>query len=289
MKKKEYSHYIHSDFKKKVLLKINLFLIPIFAWISLILVALAYGDVGDREVRAPPGRSPIEDLIGVPELFFWLILFIVVIPCIVINIISSISLSIYIRTYSFEVSESNITIYHGVLTKTKATIPIIQIQNVNVVSGIFDRIFNLYTVKMETAGYSRGGGSSSAIKFRPEGYIPGVKEPGIIEDKINAMMMKHSQIPGTLEEKIFKPEELAFDNFISYILSKMHEGKELKTNIKDLREKMNMSSVQLAEKVGVPIQTIKYLEEGKYDPSLSLAYKIAVTLNCKVEDLFELT
>jgi len=102
------------------------------------------------------------------------------------------------------------------------------------------------------------------------------------------MMTKYSAVPSGLEDKIFKPEELAFDNFISYILSKMREGEKLKTSIKELREKNNMSTAQLAEKVGVPIQTINYLEEGRYNPSLRLAYKIAEILNCRIEDLFKM-
>ena len=39
--------------------------------------------------------------------------------------------------------------------------------------------------------------------------------------------LKYSAVPSGLEDKIFKPEELAFDNFISYILSKMREGEKL--------------------------------------------------------------
>ena len=289
MKKKEFSYegIIHSDFKKKILLKVSTVLIPIFTLLTLFFIAIAYEGLEPRG-RAPPGRSPIEDIVGVPELLFWLILFVVIIPYLVIMIILSVSLSIYIRNYSFEVLENNIVIHHGVITKTKATIPFMQIQNVSIVSGIFDRLFKLYTVKIETAARSRSGSSPAIIKFNPEGHIPGLKEPNIIEDKINAMMKRLSHFPSELEDKLFKPEELAFDNFISYILSKIREGEELKTNIKELREKINISSAQLAEKVGVPIQTIKYLEEGKYNPSLSLAYKIAKVLNCKVEDLFQL-
>ena len=67
----------------------------------------------------------------------------------------------------------------------------------------------------------------------------------------------------------------------------MREGERLRTRIKELREKVSLSRAQLAEKVGVPIQTINYLEEGKYNPSLALAYKIAETLKCKIEELFE--
>lgn len=283
-----YEHFIHNDYKKKILLKANIgVLIPIFTLLTLFFVVIAYEGFEMRD-RGPPGRSPIEDIVGVPELLFWLILFVVVIPYLVIMFILSVSLSTYIRNYSFEVLENNIVIHHGVITKTKATIPFIQIENFSIVSGIFDRIFKLYTVKIETAARGRSGSSPALIKFNPEGHIPGLKDPNIIEDKINEVMKRLSHVPSKLEDKIFKPEELAFDNFISYILSKMYEGKELKTNIKELREKMNISSAQLAEKVGVPIQTIIYLEEGRYNPSLSLAYKIANVLNCKVEDLFQL-
>lgn len=292
MKEKEFyfSGIIDRDYKKKFILKINSVLIPIFALITLFLVSATLGDldVGDG-ARGPAADGPISSIIGVSDLLFWLILFVVIIPYLVIIIISSISISIYIRNYTFEVSESNITIYHGVFTKTKATIPILQVQNISIVSGIFDRMFKLYTVKIETAGAGQSSSGGALLRFHPEGQIPGLKEPNIIEDKINEMIKKFSQGPVGLQDKLFKPEDLAFDNFISYILSKMREGKELKTNIKELREKINMSSVQLAEKVGVPIHTIKYLEEGRYNPSLSLAYKIAVILNCKVEDIFELT
>jgi len=282
-----YEHFIHKDFKKKILLKVNTILIPIFALLTLFFILIAYEGFEPRG-RGPPAGGPIEEIVGVPDLLFWPLLFVVIIPYLVIMIILSVSLSVYIRNFSFEVLENNIIIHHGVMTKTKATIPFIQIQNINVVSGIFDRLFKIYTVKIETAARSRSGSSPGIIKFNPEGHIPGLKEPSIIEDKINEMMKKLSHFPTELEEKLFKPEELAFDNFISYVLSKMREGKELKTNIKELRESLNISSVQLAEKVGVPIQTIKYLEEGRYNPSLSLAYKIAKVLNCKVEDLFQL-
>ncbi|MDX1797045.1 MAG: helix-turn-helix transcriptional regulator [Candidatus Lokiarchaeia archaeon] len=68
----------------------------------------------------------------------------------------------------------------------------------------------------------------------------------------------------------------------------MREGESLKTTIREKRESINMSSAVLAEKVGVPIQTINFLEEGRYNPSLALAYKIAEVLHCKIEDLFKL-
>lgn len=194
----------------------------------------------------------------------------------------------YVKNFSYKISEDHLVIKHGVLTKIVATIPYSRIQNINIVNGVFDRIFKTFTVKIETAGSSAAAASAQKGIIRPEGYIPGLKNPKIIEKKIKEMMTKYSAVPSGLEDKIFKPEELAFDNFISYILSKMREGEKLKTSITELREKANFSAADLAEKVGVPLQTINYLAEGRYNPSLALAYKIAQVLHCKIEDLFKL-
>jgi putative transcriptional regulator len=60
----------------------------------------------------------------------------------------------------------------------------------------------------------------------------------------------------------------------------------MKTNLKELREKRNLTQENLAEKVDVTRQTILFLEKGKYNPSLRLAYRIAKVLNAKIEDVF---
>jgi putative transcriptional regulator len=60
----------------------------------------------------------------------------------------------------------------------------------------------------------------------------------------------------------------------------------MKTKIKELREKRNLTQEALAEKVDVTRQTILFLEKGKYNPSLRLAYKIAKVLHSKIEDVF---
>jgi len=195
----------------------------------------------------------------------------------------------YIKMFSFEVLENNLVIRHGIFDRVKATIPYSRIQNINITNGVFDRMYKIFTVKIETAGFSGVASGGQSGRIRPEGYVPGLKDPNLIENKIKEHIMKYSAIPSGLEDKIFKPEELAFDNFISYILSKMREGEKLKTSIKERRENAKLTAANLAEKVGVPIDTIKYLEEGKYNPSLAVAYKIAEVLNCKIEDLFKLT
>ncbi len=60
----------------------------------------------------------------------------------------------------------------------------------------------------------------------------------------------------------------------------------MKTRIKEFRAKFNMTQEELAKKVGVRRETIVFLEKGKYNPSLKLAYKIAKVFNAKIEDIF---
>jgi len=56
--------------------------------------------------------------------------------------------------------------------------------------------------------------------------------------------------------------------------------------IKELRGRYNLTQEELANKVGVRRETIVFLEQGKYNPSLKLAHDIAIILETKIEDLF---
>lgn len=60
----------------------------------------------------------------------------------------------------------------------------------------------------------------------------------------------------------------------------------MKTKIKELRAKYNLTQAELAEKVGVRRETIVFLEKGKYNPSLKLAHDIAVVLKTTIDELF---
>ena len=61
----------------------------------------------------------------------------------------------------------------------------------------------------------------------------------------------------------------------------------IKTHIKELRARYDLTQEDLAKRVGVRRETILYLEKGKYNPSLILAYKIAQVLKTTINDLFE--
>ncbi len=61
---------------------------------------------------------------------------------------------------------------------------------------------------------------------------------------------------------------------------------KLRTIIKELRAKFNLTQKDLADKVGVRRETIVFLEKGKYNPSLKLAYDIAKVFEVKIEEVF---
>lgn len=60
----------------------------------------------------------------------------------------------------------------------------------------------------------------------------------------------------------------------------------MKTRIKELRARHDLTQEALANLVGVRRETIVFLEKGKYNPSLKLAYRIARTLDATIDELF---
>ena len=60
----------------------------------------------------------------------------------------------------------------------------------------------------------------------------------------------------------------------------------MKTRIKELRARYNLTQEDLAKKVNVRRETIVFLEKGKYNPSLQLAHDVAKALKTTIEELF---
>ena len=56
--------------------------------------------------------------------------------------------------------------------------------------------------------------------------------------------------------------------------------------IKEFRARFDMTQDDLARKVGVRRETIVFLEKGKYNPSLKLAFDIAKEFNVRIEEVF---
>jgi len=60
----------------------------------------------------------------------------------------------------------------------------------------------------------------------------------------------------------------------------------MKTRVKEYRAKYNLTQERLAEMVGVRRETIIFLEQGKYNPSLRLAHNVANALKTTVDEIF---
>jgi putative transcriptional regulator len=56
--------------------------------------------------------------------------------------------------------------------------------------------------------------------------------------------------------------------------------------IKELRHNLNITQEELAKSVGVRRETIVFLEQGKYNPSLKLAHDVAKALKTTIDSLF---
>jgi putative transcriptional regulator len=60
----------------------------------------------------------------------------------------------------------------------------------------------------------------------------------------------------------------------------------MKNRLRVLRAEQKLSQASLAEELDVTRQTINAIENGKYDPSLPLAFKIAKYFGQTIEEIF---
>ena len=61
----------------------------------------------------------------------------------------------------------------------------------------------------------------------------------------------------------------------------------MKNRVRELREVHGWSQGTLAERLDVSRQTVNAIENGKYDPSLPLAFKLARLFRQRIESMFE--
>lgn len=61
----------------------------------------------------------------------------------------------------------------------------------------------------------------------------------------------------------------------------------MKNDLRERRGREDLSQADLAAAVDVTRQTINAIERERYDPSLELAFKLAVYFDCKIEDVFD--
>ena len=60
----------------------------------------------------------------------------------------------------------------------------------------------------------------------------------------------------------------------------------MKNKIREIRKEMGLSQEELARRCGVSRQTVNAIENGKYDPTLALAFRLGRELDTRVDELF---
>lgn len=61
----------------------------------------------------------------------------------------------------------------------------------------------------------------------------------------------------------------------------------MKNRIRVLRAERNWTQADLAQKLDVSRNSVMAIENGKYDPSLPLAFKIADVFGQRIEEIFQ--
>ena len=60
----------------------------------------------------------------------------------------------------------------------------------------------------------------------------------------------------------------------------------MKNRIENIRKELGIKQEEFAKAMGVSRQTISSLENGRYNPSITLAYKIAKYFDMTIEQVF---
>lgn len=58
-------------------------------------------------------------------------------------------------------------------------------------------------------------------------------------------------------------------------------------SIRSIREKAGLTQAELAAQIGVTRQTLIAIEQGKYSPSLELAFQISLVFGVGLDDVFQ--
>lgn len=166
------------------------------------------------------------------------------------------------RCYTYCLSENEIIIRKGIVRIDRITIPFEKIQNINISRSILERLLNIATIKIETAGANPG---------EAEGIIPGVEDYRSLVDQIlDRVEHVHRDEPRTSEASERFPEMKKIMDELTLLkqeLKKIREEKKdrientKKENASKLREhKPSASSVPLLD-TDYPIE--KYKKDKK--------------------------
>lgn len=96
---------------------------------------------------------------------------------IISSVFALIFLVYYVSTLRYTITDTEVIAKKGIITKTEKYVPYRTITNIDLKAGVFDRIFNLYTLEIQTAG-------NSPSKIGPEEKLVGLVEGDEIRETI---------------------------------------------------------------------------------------------------------
>lgn len=73
---------------------------------------------------------------------------------------------------------------------------------------------------------------------------------------------------------------------IGDIMPRIENKLTIKNRIQELRNKENLTQIDLADAIGVTRATIIAIEKGSYNPSLELAFRLAKFFETDIETIF---
>ena len=89
-----------------------------------------------------------------------------------------------------------------------------------------------------------------------------------------------------MESKLDILEKIMYADNVKLTFHKSERRHILKNRLEELRKSRGIRQEELAEALEVSRQTIGSLENGRYNPSILLAFKIARYFNMSIEEIF---
>ncbi len=139
-----------------------LFLLTAAVFIIAMIIFLLFVNILIGSSRGPTVQQQLNDmyiLMSVGFSVLWLVIF----------VIYGIGMYIYVKQMVFIVHGSEIVVKKGLINRTEKHVPYRTVTHISMRAGPFDRLFNIGTVEIQTAG-----GSSSSLESMAEEKLEGI-------------------------------------------------------------------------------------------------------------------
>lgn len=128
-------------------------------------------------------------------------------PVLVAVLFTAFWISKYYSSIRYAFTNNEVVVERGVYWKRKSFVPYNRITNIEIVQGPLARLFGLGTVRIQTAGYSAGGGGTTT--HIAEAVILNVKNFEELKDMIMNFVRKLKPVAVEAEAEVAAPENIS--------------------------------------------------------------------------------